>query len=880
VAVGILDSGAQADNSALINRITWFKDYIDPTNTTPQDTYGHGTVMAEIIGGTANADGSGGSYNYGGVAPQSSLYVARVGDSSGDINFNVVPQALSDLTAQGIKLINNSYGSSVQITSVSATDPQVVQDYSIFSSSAANGQLMVWAAGNDGHAQPSVESALPYYETSLQKNWLTVVNVALNANGQVTGLDSTSNACGVAASWCLAAPGYTYFSPVTGTVFSTGAGDGTSGAAAVVTGVAALVWQRFPYFTATNVQETLLGTATPLLQDAPTLYGYGLVNAAAAVNGPGQLNWGVFDVNIPTGQSATFSNNMSGSGSLQLDGNGSLTLTGSDGFGSITVNGGTLKITGSDGFTGGIQINGGTFITPNFVSISSPAGISVAQGAVLQASGFVQGNITSSGTVDTRPPANTEVLQIAGNYTTSSTANTIFQIQNVSVQVHGQVTLNNSSATVVVVPSMYPSSAGPLLETEFGVSGQFGSLTVEGGVFTTGTLSYTPLDVDVTLTNQSVSSVAEAAMPKAATTQQTAQHIQTALEQANTWVASDPAAHQTFLNAAGDFLHVDSIAQAALSINSLSGQLLASSQELTLEQAGIVNRTVADRLTDVGDGGSRQGAWFQGTGASGDIARSGYATGSYSGGGAVVGYDAVLSDSFTLGAGLDWNRLGSTYDLQAGNSSSRTAGAMLYGKFAANNMYVSGRLGQDWISSTVSRWAVLGTTPAPINSARDDRLTSAYLEAGYEARSNAWTTTPFVSLGDEDLSRGAIAESGAGGFGIAADSKDFNQSNGQLGARVAYHWAWDAGQVWLKGFALYQRVLAGGDLGFTAAYAGAPDATFELEGVNSPRNSGWVGLGLNTLLNNQWSWFANLDGQVAGGGTKATVFSAGAQFSF
>jgi len=343
---------------------------------------------------------------------------------------------------------------------------------------------------------------------------------------------------------------------------------------------------------------------------------------------------------------------------------------------------------------------------------------------------------------------------------------------------------------------------------------------------------------------------------------------------------SDPAAHQTFLNAAGDFLHVDSIAEAQASINSLSGQLLASSQELTFEQAGIVNRTVADRLTDVGDGGSRQGAWFQGTGASGDIARSGYATGSYSGGGAVVGYDAVFSDSFTLGAGLDWNRLGSTYDLQAGNSSSRTTGAMLYGKFAANNMYVSGRVGQDWISSTVSRWAVLGTTPAPINSARDDRLTSAYLEAGYEARANAWTTTPFLALGDEDLSRGTIAESGAGGFGIAAGSKDFNQSNGQIGARLAYHWTSDTGQMWLKGYALYQRVLAGSDLGFTAAYAGAPDATFELEGVNSPRNSGWVGLGLNTLLNNRWSWFANLDGQIAGGGTKATVFSAGAQFSF
>jgi outer membrane autotransporter protein len=79
---------------------------------------------------------------------------------------------------------------------------------------------------------------------------------------------------------------------------------------------------------------------------------------------------------------------------------------------------------------------------------------------------------------------------------------------------------------------------------------------------------------------------------------------------------------------------------------------------------------------------------------------------------------------------------------------------------------------------------------------------------------------------------------------------------------------------------LFQRVLGGQDLGFTAAYAGAPNATFELEGVNSPRNTGWVGVGLNADMSKHWSVFANLDGQVAGGDTKATVFSAGARYSF
>ncbi|GLQ92896.1 serine protease [Dyella acidisoli] len=882
VKVGILDSGAQATNSALVNRISWFKDYVDPSNTTPQDTDGHGTLMAEIIGGTANANGSGGNPFYGGVAPQSSLYIARVGDSTGNVSISLIPQALADLTAQGVKLINNSYGSSTSITAVGASDPQVTGRYAIFQSTATNGQLMVWAAGNQGMSQPSIEAGLPYYEPSLQKNWLAVVNVALNASGQVTGLDTaaTSNACGVAAPWCLAAPGYIYVSPVANTGFKTGAGDGTSGSAAVVSGVAALVWQAFPFFTPTNVQETLLGTATNL--GSPDYYGYGLVNAQAAVNGPGQLNWGVFDVNIPANQLAIFSNNLSGSGSLQLDGAGNLTLSGQNNISGIVVNGGSLYVsTGTTTSAGNTIVNGGYLVVDGVLN----SNVTVNQQGQLftvDAGNAINGNVVNSGMVATSSVAG---LQINGNYTVvpaqanGPVTNTMITVGD-PLKISGVATLNKSSL-IVDVPSGYtPQTQELVLQANGGVLGTFGSLGVSGSVYTSGTLSYTTTQIDVSLSQASVAAVAQAAMPAVATTQQTAQHIQTALLQANQWAVTDPSSHQTFLDAAGDFLHVSSFAQAAASINSLSGQLLASSQGLTFQQAGIVNRTVADRLADLGEDHSTQGAWFQGTGADGDIARSGYATGSYSGGGSVAGYDVKLAEHFALGLGLDWDRLSSRYSMQGGNNTSRGTGVMLYAKYDMGNAYLSGRIGEDWIHTDTSRWGVLGTVPAAINSSRNDKMTSAYLEMGYDAKSNAWTTTPFVSAGDEYLRRGAIAEQGAGGFGIAAASHDFNQSYAQVGARLGYRWNWGTGQVALKGFALYQRLLSGRNLGFTAAYAGAPNATFELEGVNSPRNSGWIGAGLNAVLNNQWSWFVNLDGQIAGGGTKAAVFSAGARYRF
>jgi subtilisin family serine protease len=313
VKVAILDSGADATNPALTGRISWFKDYVAPSNSSPTDPFGHGTVIAQIIGGTADTNGSGSQF-FGGVAPQSDLYVARVGDDAGNVSYSLIEQAIPDLLSQGIRIFNNSYGSDTQITSVSSNDTTVLSDEQVFGPAVSGGGLMVFAAGNHGTSQPSVEAGLPYYDPSLQSGWLAVVNVALDSNGQVTGLDTTvaSNACGVAAAWCLAAPGDVYTSPVPGTAYSTGHSDGTSNSAAIVSGVAGLVWQRFPFFTANNVQETLLGTATAL--GDPALYGYGMVNADAAVRGPGKLDWGVFDVTMSSADSGTFSNNITGAG--------------------------------------------------------------------------------------------------------------------------------------------------------------------------------------------------------------------------------------------------------------------------------------------------------------------------------------------------------------------------------------------------------------------------------------------------------------------------------------------------------------------------------------------------------------------------------------
>ena len=217
VKIGIVDTGAQSTNPALIGRIAWYENYVG-TDTSTQDAAGHGTLVTQIIGGTATAQGSGGYPFRGGVAPQSVLYVARaIPDTGSGAEANFV-QGLNDMMSLGVRLFNISAAQSSSITDVASQkgDPSssVSWEATAYAGVLQHDALVVWAAGNSGKADVSQSAGLPYLESQYAHNWLAVVNVSLDANGHVTGLDTSSdvpsNACGVAAAWCLAAPGTFY----------------------------------------------------------------------------------------------------------------------------------------------------------------------------------------------------------------------------------------------------------------------------------------------------------------------------------------------------------------------------------------------------------------------------------------------------------------------------------------------------------------------------------------------------------------------------------------------------------------------------------------------------------------------------------------------
>src|SRR5690606_19489927 len=62
--------------------------------------------------------------------------------------------------------------------------------------------VQVFATGNDALAQPGVLAGLPYIFPELQANW-----IAVTAVGPTGSIASYAQLCGLAAAWCIAAPG-------------------------------------------------------------------------------------------------------------------------------------------------------------------------------------------------------------------------------------------------------------------------------------------------------------------------------------------------------------------------------------------------------------------------------------------------------------------------------------------------------------------------------------------------------------------------------------------------------------------------------------------------------------------------------------------------
>lgn len=207
-------------------------------------TQNHGTSVASIIGAAQNDLGM------QGVAYNASLRAFSADIKSENNSTCGYFNTLASDDYKDVKIINASWGSKDENSAVTTALKGILD------------KLLVAAAGNDMALNPAYPALTPKSDSSL-KNVISVV--AFNQNVSKDNpqfLASFTNLAGEAANWTISAPGVRFYA-------ATGTADdayddkfsGTSAAAPVVSGAAALVQEKFSFLTGKQIGDILLTTA-------------------------------------------------------------------------------------------------------------------------------------------------------------------------------------------------------------------------------------------------------------------------------------------------------------------------------------------------------------------------------------------------------------------------------------------------------------------------------------------------------------------------------------------------------------------------------------------------------------------------------------------
>lgn len=825
--IGVIDSGINANHPALQGRVSDSFIYVDPRNNNVAvgDVVGHGTVVAELAAGRAVGQWP------GGIAPGAGLVSARiisdrapVDDGSGQGNEVDGPLGLgsvhADLIGAGVRIINNSWGG-LYWNDPTVTN-QIAQEYRSFV--IGNDGLVVFASGNESRAQPSDTAALPSQvgpngtlpAADLERGWL-VVGALDTANPNQ--LASYSNACGVAMRYCLVAPGTSLFIDPDATASNIRYfyGSGTSFAAPLVSGAAALVWQAFPYFNNDLVRQTLLGTATDLgAAGVDPTFGYGLLNVGKAVLGPARFDWGTVDVEVTTLRS-TWANDISGSGGLTKRGSGTLILSSSN-----------------NTFAGDTQVLDGTLQTASLQSVR----VDILNGATLIGAGRIAGTVSNRGSTLQVGGA---VLAIGGNYTQDDFGRLALNVGD-RLNVSGTATIDGDLQLIGRRDYVVNNTTYPVLQAANGLQGTFASLSSGPAVtFLDATLSYDANTayvslqrMDVTAVAASLGAVGTASMDSAIRVEQAFQKVDAQQLQGNGGISSG------FIRAAAALQQSPDAKTAADSLRSLSGRAHAASAAMTFDTIDLGRRALAAHFDGLSQQPRMLGTWQRALGGPGEggATSNGFATSGW-----MMGNDLRLASGAVAGFAFSETRSNSLGDLDGARGRDRQVQAQLYWGTTLGAAYTLGQLGFGNVNRQIERNLQLGEDRSSAFSDYSGSYLNGNLETGYRWGHAAASLTPYMGLDYVRLRSEGFRESGGEGFGLRAAASTSSRTQVLAGVRSAYRWR----GLQLGGYVEWQQALSSEGLSLDASFIGV-DAWAPLRGMQPARSGGLLGVAASAPL--------------------------------
>lgn len=684
----------------------------------------HGTGVATLLLGKPD------NLNRNGVAPDAKFYWMNRGSAA---NY-------TSMVERGVKIINISLTAGTAEVDTMTEDERlsIRRNWSLlglekaFLEAQTAGVLIIQAGGNYSKDSPSRDDVLPVIMPELN-NYITVV--ALGIDGKT--LASYSNKCGEKAkNFCLASPAQTTIThPADPTRSGTWAG--TSFAAPVVSGIAAMVREAFPWMNAQQVRDTLLSTADDLGEaGVDTTYGHGRVNAGKAVMGIG-MTQSSFAAEIPAGTTSVFGNNISGEGSITKTGGGTLILTGDNTYtGGTSVKDGTLALQGS--LTGNLTQSGGSVYGAGKVS-----------GDYAQDGGRL---ILDAGKgMDVAGKATVGKVDIgSGTYLGKSWSGELLRAGTLDAD-------KIESGNGLIFYSQSVSANGNTIS---------GSLNRTAGA-NSGVGDHSTLQalkgVDASL----------AAVDKAGTDAQKA--------------ALNPMAMMSRTEPAN------------ITLDSLSGQAHATARTMAMDTADIQYRWNMQRATEAASS-EKGGAWAMAGGFDSKVRPADSFDADVKATAISAGADGRISDNLIAGASLNAGRTTSDFSRNGGKVETDSKGFTAYAAWHSGPNTVTGFFGQNSLRNQVQRNVVTGTvsqlhsnTRATATSAglAFDRKITGNLSAGVTAQHDRVRSKAFQEQGTSGFELAALGSTAkrnqAGAYIKLTDGREFSTEGWHWDAALGYY---------------------------------------------------------------------------------------------
>jgi subtilase-type serine protease len=928
ITVAVIDSGIDVTHPEFAGRIAALsRDFGIETDAAPLfDRNGHGTHVAGIIGAARNGVGMMGIAFDATILALRSVGVEEDPDADSASNL-----ALYYAAAQKVGVINGSYGPNVPVAREipDPSDPEssipnpnytvvpqhiiiangLEQEFNAVTAAANADVVMVFAAGNEYLDQPIFSSnpsgigLFPYirpenhgngtyafvqadenFDLNDPSTW-TVIDpadpaladvdlsslagtlitvVATDRNGQIA---SYSNRCGVAALWCLAAPGGETVqageNPALVAIPSTYPGQtyenlqGTSMATPVVSGGAAILRQAFPYLTARQIIEVILTTADDM--GSPEIYGHGMLNVGRAINGPAEFGAtgfaSVFDVDTK-GHDSVWRGNIAGAGGLMKRGDG------------------TLSLLGNNTYAGGTEIDGGTLLLGGTVASS----VTVGRSGRLVGAGTIGADLLADGIVDPGTGAAPGTLTVDGDARLSASSTLAIALRgslNDQVAVGGVTQLEGGALSIALEGGHATLSQSlAVLTAGGGVSGTFGSLTTNSRSFF--------LDPNLTYGNAVTLTFARNATSfESVATNQNARSVARLLD----------GSGQTA--AVAGFLASETAAGAASALTVLSGEIHAAARTVLVDQTRHLRDAAQARIQAAfaPDGTGRvasfcpNGAeaiaanqpdglavWARGTGASGRIdGDGGGSTIDHSLGGILIGADYGVTPDARLGAILGYGR--SQFDIgAAGEGEADHFNVALYGGAALDAIKISGGVGYGLHSIETTRALSFGGFSDRLTAEYDAHSLQAFADVGYDLQFGTTTVQPFVNVAHAMLDTDGFSEQG-GAAALAGRSATTNTTWTTLGARIALPVAAPAafGNTTIGVNAMAGWRHAFGDTASVTTLAFAGVAGFAVQSASAARDAAVVELGVDIAVDRLTQVGVSYSGVLASGAQDSSV---------